>query len=192
MDVLSAIGGGLITGFAVGLSVMFLERGFVAAQERAVWRANVEIAESIPGFTPGKRPLDGMNFTGKKLKGADFSGLDLSEKSFRDAELLGADFDGAILRGVDFTGADLETASFRNADLTGALLLSANLGRAEMRTVKSMNRAQVNVKTCWPHRLFEERKELTRQVIPMDLYDDEGKKVKGKGIPGPCPGWAPF
>lgn len=31
VDALSAIGGGLITGFAVGLSVMFLERGFVAA-----------------------------------------------------------------------------------------------------------------------------------------------------------------
>ncbi|MFC5803543.1 pentapeptide repeat-containing protein [Streptomyces formicae] len=45
-----------------------------------------------------------MNFTGKNLKGADFSGLDLSKKSFRDAELLGADFDGANLRDVDGRG----------------------------------------------------------------------------------------
>ncbi|MET7572926.1 pentapeptide repeat-containing protein [Streptomyces sp. NPDC005492] len=189
VEVLSGIGGGLITGFAVGLSVWFLENGFVAAQERAVWRANVEIAESIPGFTPGGRPLDGMHFTGKKMKGADFSDLDLRDMSFRDAELLGADFDGADLRGADFTGANLETASFRKADLSGALLLSANLGRAEMRTIKTLLGAQVNKKTCWPPRFFEKHKDLEAQVRPMKWYDDQGKSVTGKGTNGPCPDW---
>ncbi|MFD9009473.1 pentapeptide repeat-containing protein [Streptomyces sp. NPDC059552] len=190
VEVLSGIGGGLITGFAVGLSVLFLEKGFVAAQERAVWRANVEIAESIPGFTPGGRPLDGMHFTGKKMKGADFSGLDLRGMSFRDAELLGADFDGADLRGADFTHANLETASFRKADLSDALLLSANMGRAEMRDIGSMRNAQVNKKTCWPPRLFGERGDIAAQVKAMNWYDDQGNIVKGKGEAGPCPDWA--
>ncbi|MFF3675823.1 pentapeptide repeat-containing protein [Streptomyces sp. NPDC002120] len=186
VEVLSGIGGGLITGFAVGLSVLFLERGFVAAQERAVWRANVEIAESIPGFTPGRRSLEGMHFTGKAMKGADFSGLDLRNKSFRDAELLGADFDDANLRGADFTGANLETASFRRADLSEALLLSANLGRAEMREVKAMYGAQVNQQTCWPPRLFQERTDLEAQLRVMGWYDDQGKIVRGEGTKGPC------
>ncbi|MFJ9248409.1 pentapeptide repeat-containing protein [Streptomyces sp. NPDC101776] len=44
------------------------------------------------------------------------------------------------MRGVDFTGANLETATFRRADLSDALLLSANLGRADMRGIKAMNR----------------------------------------------------
>ncbi|MFJ4617560.1 pentapeptide repeat-containing protein [Streptomyces sp. NPDC088812] len=189
VEVLSGIGGGLITGFAVGLSVLFLERGFVAAQERAVWRANVEIAESIPGFTPGRRSLKGMHFTAKKLKGSDFSGLDLRGMSFRDAELLGADFDGADLRGADFTGANLETASFRRADLSDALLLSANLGRAEMRSVKAMNRTQANKLTCWPPKLFQERTDLEDQVRAMDWFDENGETVKSKGSEGPCPNW---
>ncbi|WP_411101887.1 pentapeptide repeat-containing protein [Streptomyces sp. cmx-4-9] len=189
VEVLSGIGGGLITGFAVGLSVLFLEKGFVAAQERAVWRANVEIAESIPGFTPGNRSLAGMHFTGKRMKGADFSGLDLREISFRDAELLGADFDGADLRGADFTGANLETASFRKADLSGALLLSANLGRAEMRDIVALRDTQVNKKTCCPPRLFEQRRELKAQVKPMTWFDDQGNPVKHHGTKGPCPHW---
>lgn len=189
VEVLSGIGGGLITGFAVGLSVLFLEKGFVAAQERAVWRANVEIAESIPGFTPGERSLDGMHFTGKRMKGADFSGLDLRDLSFRDAELLGADFDGADLRGADFTGANLETATFRKADLPDALLLSANLGRADMRGVKSMVGAQVNKKTCWPPRRFQGFEDLKAQAKEMDWYDDQGNVVTEKGANGPCPDW---
>ncbi|MGY3203132.1 pentapeptide repeat-containing protein [Streptomyces sp. TE5632] len=191
VEVLSGIGGGLITGFAVGLSVLFLEKGFVAAQERAVWRANVEIAESIPGFTPGKRSLDGMHFTGKKLKGADFSDLDLQGVIFRDAELLGADFDGADLRRADFTGANLETATFRRADLSEALLLSANLGRADMRGVKSVRAAQVNAKTCWPTERFQGFKDLRADARPMNWYNDEGKNIKGSGTIGPCPGWTP-
>ncbi|MFE7130282.1 pentapeptide repeat-containing protein [Streptomyces sp. NPDC057638] len=189
VEVLSGIGGGLITGFAVGLSVLFLERGFVAAQERAVWRANVEIAESIPGFTPGDRPLNGIHFTGKTLNDADFSGLDLRSKSFRDTDLKGADFDGADLRGVDFTHANLETASFREADLSGALLLSANLGQAELRTVTAMKGTQVNPMTCWPPTFLAERPDLAAQVKPMALYDEQGKKVKGRGRNGPCPDW---
>ncbi|MCX4693538.1 pentapeptide repeat-containing protein [Streptomyces sp. NBC_01408] len=191
VEVLSGVGGGLITGFAVGLCVLFLERGFVSAQERAVWRANVEIAESIPGFTPGRRSLNGMHFTGKKMKGADFSGLDLRGMSFRDAELLGADFDDTNLRGVDFTGANLATASFRRADLSDALLLSANLGRAEMRSVKAMTRTQANKATCWPPRLFQERTDLEAQIRAMDWYEDDGNVVRGKGMRGPCPNWNP-
>ncbi|WP_327711318.1 pentapeptide repeat-containing protein [Streptomyces sp. NBC_00464] len=189
VEVLSGIGGGLITGFAVGLSVLFLERGFVAAQERAAWRANVEIAESIPGFTPGKRSLEGMHFAGKRLKDADFRNLDLHGVSFRDTELLGARFDGANLRGADFTNADLETAIFGKADLSKALLLGSNLGRADMAHVKSVHEAQVNTNTCWPPSRFQGFRNLKMQTTPMPRNDDQGTPVKGWGTDGPCPDW---
>ncbi|MEU9089334.1 pentapeptide repeat-containing protein [Streptomyces sp. NPDC048428] len=169
--------------------MLFLERGFVAAQERAAWRANAEISESIPGFTPGKRSLKGLHFTGKRMKGADFRDLDLHGVSFCDAELVGANFDGANLRSADFTNANLETTTSRKADLSEALPLGSNLGRADMREIESVHEAQVNTKSCWPPSRFQGFENLKMKATPVVRYDDQGTPVTGRDADGPCPDW---
>ncbi|UFR00306.1 pentapeptide repeat-containing protein [Streptomyces sp. Go40/10] len=196
IEVLSALGGGLITGLAVGLAVLFLQASFEQSQKYATWRANVEAAESIPGFTPGGRDIKGINFSGKNLRDADFRGLDLRGARFRDAVLQGATFDGADLEGAELIGADLEDASLNGADLHGALLQSTNMTHAEIGGVSpnALDGAQVNGRTCWPAtvkteqlretwvRAFEDKR--GHLVTPEQEQKEDG--FKG-GQKAPCP-----
>lgn len=157
IGVLSALGGGLITGLSVGLATLNLQMSFDASTKYATWRADVESAASIPGFTPGERDIRGINFSGKDLRDADLRGLDLHGVQFRDTVLRGAMFDGADLRGANLSGANLEAASFGGTDLRGAWLQSANLTHAEVNTTGAPGKfagAQVNGRTCWPKHVY--------------------------------------
>lgn len=89
----------------------------------------------------------GRGFARRKLKAADFSGLDLSGADFSAAELDGANFtntrlagakfnnaslahavlDGAYLDKADFSGANLGRARFARASCTGCVFTDANL-----------------------------------------------------------------
>jgi len=70
-------------------------------------------------------------FDGKSGKyncvGCDYSGQNLSGKSFRGQSLSGADFSGSNLRNADFSNATLVGADFSHADLRGANFSNAKL-----------------------------------------------------------------
>ncbi|MFF4644555.1 pentapeptide repeat-containing protein [Streptomyces sp. NPDC001389] len=181
IGVLSALGGGLITGLSVGLATLNLQMSFDASTKYATWRADVESAASIPGFTPGDRDIRGINFSGKELRDADFTDVDLHGVQFRDAVLKGAVFDGANLQGANLVGADLEAASFNTTDLRGALLQSANLTHAAVNgtTADKYAGAQVNGRTCWPRNV--DRAILrTVEVKSFEKRDDSILTVRGE------------
>jgi uncharacterized protein YjbI with pentapeptide repeats len=84
----------------------------------------------------------GVDFGSCRLKACDFTDallhkailggrgerVDLSEASFRGADLREVDLSGRVLRGVDFREADLTFVTFVQSDLTGANLEGAKLG----------------------------------------------------------------
>ncbi|MFF9864201.1 pentapeptide repeat-containing protein [Streptomyces sp. NPDC013953] len=171
IEVLAGIGGGLVTGIAVGVSALFLEQTLGEAQKYAAWRANIEIAAAIPGFTPGDRDVKGINFSGKVLRGADFTGADLQGVRFRDADLTGAVFDGADMRGAELIGANLQDSSLKGTDLTEAHLESANLAGAIVNVPKTtFKHAHVDEYTCWP--VGVDRKKVYAAMI----YKDDAKR----------------
>ncbi|MGW1610133.1 pentapeptide repeat-containing protein [Streptomyces sp. NPDC002285] len=188
IEVLSAVGGGLITGLAVGLAVLFLQKSFEESQKYATWRASVEVAESIPGFDPNGRDIQGINFSGKRLHAADLAGADLEDSQLRDADLEGAVLDRANLRGANLIGADLSKASLNGADLEGALLQDANFSHAIISV--QIENAQVNARTCWPLTM---RSDLLEKADVMPAYDEHGIMIDDKedGLIGgqrfPCP-----
>ncbi|MFF1708203.1 pentapeptide repeat-containing protein [Streptomyces sp. NPDC058252] len=149
IGVLSAIGGGLVTGLAVGLAIMFFQKSWEKAQQYAAWKAGVEVAQAIPGFTPGNRDIKGINFSGKDLRDADLRNADLRGAELRDTVLRGAVLDGAHLENANLIGADLTHTSLKGAHLEGASLHSADLTHADIKST-TFHDVKVNPLTCWP------------------------------------------
>ncbi|MFI7355396.1 pentapeptide repeat-containing protein [Streptomyces avidinii] len=170
IEVLAGIGGGLVTGIAVGISALFLEQSIGESQKYAAWRANVEIAQVIPGFTPHGRDMEGMNFSGKGLPNADLHDAKLQGLKFREADLRGADLSGARLQKANLIGANLYEVTLVDAKLDEASLHSANLSHAVVNNVgTSFERAKVNVYTCWPKGV--DPKKLAH--VKVEPYKDE-------------------
>ncbi|MFI8362178.1 pentapeptide repeat-containing protein [Streptomyces sp. NPDC085612] len=158
IEVLAGIGGGLITGIAIGVSALFLEQALEESQRYATWRANVEIAASIPGFSPGDRDIEGINFSGKSLHNADLRGVDLRHAQLRDTDFTGADLSGARLQGANLTGANFYEANLTDARLDGAELQSVNLTRAVVNAEgTTFHGASVDAHTCWPDGVVQEK-----------------------------------
>ncbi len=67
------------------------------------------------------------DYTEQDLKGLDFSGQDLREGLFANANLSNTDLSGADLSGADLTDAHLKGTNLSGADLSGADLTDANL-----------------------------------------------------------------
>ncbi|MFD0271587.1 pentapeptide repeat-containing protein [Streptomyces sp. NPDC127106] len=174
IEVLAGIGGGLVTGIAIGISALFLEQSFGESQKYAAWRANVEIADSIPGFTPNGKNMDGINFSGKALHNADLRDAPLEGFKFRESDLRGADLAGAQLQGANLIGANLYQEDLKGADLEGASLHSANLTHAVLGPAESFEGVKVNVYTCWPKGV---PKEVLAAVIVVDHHDEVTGKV---------------
>ncbi|MFD3545055.1 pentapeptide repeat-containing protein [Streptomyces sp. NPDC058655] len=163
IEVLAGIGGGLITGIAVGISALFLEQSLEVSHKYATWRANVEIADSIPGFTPGDRNIKGLNFSGKSLRNADLNGAELRGAQLRDTDLRGADLRNAKMQGANLVGANFFEADLRGAHLEGAKLHGANFTHAIVNGVEtSYMGAAVNPLTCWPAEV--DTKKLKREI----------------------------
>ncbi|MFI2371234.1 pentapeptide repeat-containing protein [Streptomyces sp. NPDC018833] len=178
IEVLAGIGGGLVTGIAVGLSALFLEQSIENAQLYATWKSNVEVADSIPGFDPDGRDIEGINFSGKELRDADFKDNEkLKGAQFRDTDLTGADFRNANLTGANLIGANLQEADLTGATLDGAMLQSANLAGAIINHPgTSFNGAMVNAYTCWPEDVDVRKVEGVVAVKAYSSYRD-GKTV---------------
>ncbi|MFK0253162.1 pentapeptide repeat-containing protein [Streptomyces sp. NPDC090445] len=173
IEVLAGIGGGLVTGIAIGVSALFLEQSFGESQEYAAWRANVEIAGSIPGFTPKHKNIDGINFSGKELPNADLSDAHLESFRFRETNLRGADLTGAHLQNAELIGTNLYQAGLSGAHLEGASLHSANLTHAVLGPAKSFAGAKVNLYTCWP-------KGVPQEVLNKVTVEKHNDEVTGK------------
>lgn len=170
IEVLAGIGGGLITGIAIGVSALFLEQALGENQKYAAWRANVEIAEHIPGFAPGDRNIKGINFSGKTLKNADLKGADLRNAQLRDTDLTGADLRNAHMQGANLIGANFFEADVRGAEFDGAQLESANFTHAIVNVKEtSFGGASVNALTCWP--VGVDRELLAEKILKGDQHD---------------------
>ncbi|WP_327267231.1 pentapeptide repeat-containing protein (plasmid) [Streptomyces sp. NBC_01232] len=180
--VLAGLGGGLVTGFAVGLSQLFLQSSMAETQAEQSWRASVQLTQTLHGFVPGDHSTKGISFAGKDLAGADFRQADLAGGIFRDANLRGANLDGADLRGADFIGADLRAASLRGAFVEGTRFQSANLEHALLGV--EFKGAQANYETCWPRGTPAE---VLNNVTATAYYDGNGKFWKSSaGRVAPC------
>ncbi|MGW6835416.1 pentapeptide repeat-containing protein [Streptomyces sp. NPDC054949] len=171
IEVLAGIGGGLITGIAIGVSALFLDKQIEESQKYATWRANVEIVEAMPGFTPGNRNIEGINFSGKLMHNADFRGVKVQNGQFQDTYLERSHFEGADLQGANLIGANLYEASLIGTNLDRADLRSANLTLAVVNGDKtSFKGAKVDGHTCWPEGI--DKKKLDTVIVTNEDPDD--------------------
>lgn len=76
-------------------------------------------SESLLGSPPVLRDLDlsGLDMSGLKLFGADFSGSLILETNLSSADLREANFDGAILERTQLDAAQIKDADFRSTEL---------------------------------------------------------------------------
>ncbi len=99
--------------------------------------SNIE-AETSESTTTGYREdwsgrdLSWRSFKGDDLSHYNFSGADLSRCDFSGANLEGANFEGANLAPAALLGANLEGANFEGANLANAVLNGANLEGANL------------------------------------------------------------
>ncbi|WP_224372618.1 pentapeptide repeat-containing protein [Hyalangium versicolor] len=90
----------------------------------------------LEGLDLRKYKLAVLDFTGAKLAGANFAGVDLFDTIFRNANLSGVDFSkGKCFRTV-FTGANLSKARFGGVELSSARFDGADLREADFRDAK--------------------------------------------------------
>ena len=84
---------------------------------------SAQAASSSNVTLSGKDEIQGKDFSGENLVGAEFTNLELEGTNFSDANLRGAVFNGMILDGanlhnVDFRQGITYLVSFKNTDLT--------------------------------------------------------------------------
>jgi uncharacterized protein YjbI with pentapeptide repeats len=170
-QLLGSLAAGVLTGACAAAAVLALQQWLSVSSAYTVWRANVETAADIPGFTPGTRSLQGLNLSGKQLEDADLRGADLTGVVLNDTDLRGALFRKANLQGVNMIGANLATAELPDANLSGAQLQAARFDDAsvwdatfaEFKNGKWI-RAIANAETCWPKGFLESSK--AKQIMP--------------------------
>jgi len=76
--------------------------------------------------------LDGHNFSGQSLCGADLGFLSLEGANFNGADLRYANFGASLLYGATFVGAKLCNADFIDAELVGTDFSESDLTDARM------------------------------------------------------------
>ena len=163
-QVLGALAAGLLTGAAVALGVVLLQQWQTNSSADALWRASVETAANIPGFSPGDHSLGGIDLSGKQLEDANLSSADLRQVELRDTDLARAVLTGADLRGVKMYSANFDNTVLTGADFSHALLMGAQFVGADFRNIKSFAGAQADAFTCWPPGFLESP--LAKGIIP--------------------------
>ena len=88
--------------------------------------------------------LSGANLSDTSFRGADFIGANLSNTDFRGTDLTGADLSGADLSGANLAGAELTLSKLKKADLSGA-----NLSEVIIRYADISEATLCNTKTPW-------------------------------------------
>lgn len=93
--------------------------------------------------------VSGRNFTGSRIRQADFTIAIADRANFTGANLSLTNMFGARVTGANFTGANLDGASlvgvhFGSARMTGARMEGANLSGAELANAQGLTQAQLN------------------------------------------------
>ncbi len=152
----AGLGSGLLTGAIVSVGLLIFQIQLTRDSEEPTWRANVQAADSIPGFSiptflshKGYRPINNINFSGKDLHDANLNGVHLEGVEMRDTNLRGATLVGTHLEGADLVAANLEGADLKGAYLTNARLQGANFRTADIEHAASFAGAVASDKTCW-------------------------------------------
>src|SRR6202012_4720891 len=99
------------------------EADLVCTRHDRLWTARPGGARAVVSWMD----LSGLNFRGRNLCDADFTGAILHGAKFANARL-----DHAIFFGADLQEADMSEASMRRSDLRGACLKAADLTGADL------------------------------------------------------------
>jgi uncharacterized protein YjbI with pentapeptide repeats len=168
-QLLGGLAAGVLTGAFATVAVLLLQQWLSDSSADTVWRANVETAADIPGFSPAGHSLQGLNLSGKQLEDADLYKAVLTGVDLNDTDLRGAYLKKANLQGVDMIGANLATAELPKANLSGAQLQAARFDDASIWTAKFAEfkngkwiRATASGSTCWPKGFLETR--MAKQI----------------------------
>ncbi|WP_437913826.1 DUF2169 domain-containing protein [Sorangium sp. So ce302] len=94
-------------------------------------RIVVELARDT-GESLARRDFTGVNLSGMRLSGVDFSWAFLESADLSGCDLSGANLEGAVLARANLRSADLRGARLRGANLGGATLHDAALDRADL------------------------------------------------------------
>lgn len=106
------------------------------------------MAQAFDG-SHGKYNCVGCDYSGQNLSGRSFRGQQLSGADFSHANLRNTDFSNSVLVGADFSRADLRGANFSNAKLTGCDLSHAQLEGVNFDGV-SMTGCDVDARSLTP------------------------------------------
>jgi Pentapeptide repeats (8 copies) len=176
-QLLGALAAGVLTGAFATVAVLLLQQWLSVSSADTVWRANVETAADIPGFTPGQHSLQGLNLSGKQLEDANLSRADLRGVQMQDTDLRGAYLGGAKLQGDNMIGANLASAELPGANLSGAQLQAARFDNAYVEKARFAEfkngkwiRAIANASTCWPQGFLETRRAKQIRMGPDQYY----------------------
>lgn len=98
---------------------------------------NQAVAQSMAQAFSGKGRYNcvGCDYSGQNLSGRSFRGQQLNGADFSRANLRNADFSYSVLVGADFSRADLSGANFSHAKLTGCDLSRARLDGVDFGSV---------------------------------------------------------
>ncbi|MCP4697050.1 MAG: NACHT domain-containing protein [Gammaproteobacteria bacterium] len=136
-------------------------------------------------FSFAGQDLAGEDFSGRDdLRGADFSGADLSQAKFAGAQLQDTDFSDALLEEADFKEAQLQQASFLDADCNRASFLGANLDRADLRGADFSYAALIGVQFFSDQQLM--------QILPNCAFGVALPTPKATTLPDTLRAFIPF
>ncbi|MBI2970804.1 MAG: pentapeptide repeat-containing protein [Candidatus Aenigmarchaeota archaeon] len=100
----------------------------------------------LAAYRAGRR-----DFTGVKLHGANFVGLQLQGIILKNADLSFSNFEGTDLSGADFSSAILARCNFHNAIMKEARFDAADLSYANIRNTFIDGTSFRNAKMMWAH-----------------------------------------
>jgi uncharacterized protein YjbI with pentapeptide repeats/endonuclease YncB( thermonuclease family) len=126
------VGRSLLLGALLALAFGLYDRAQQERDAEEAFRQTISLQESLRGADFSGDDLSELQLAGKDLAGAKLIGTDLSEANLTRADLTGAELDGADLRGADLTEATLTGASLDRANLDGAQLLLAEAAGVDL------------------------------------------------------------
>jgi uncharacterized protein YjbI with pentapeptide repeats/beta-lactamase regulating signal transducer with metallopeptidase domain len=99
-------------------------------------RAKIDKAFSGAMAQQSAGAITGADYSGQNLTGRSFRGRRLTGADFSNANLQRTDFSRSVLVGIDFSGSDLRGASFAGAVMTGCDLSKTNLQDVDFQGVQ--------------------------------------------------------
>jgi hypothetical protein len=138
----AAILGGIVGGWASGLSWFFFERKRAENEkmdrdrQRALDWASSGRKYSLQGANLKKSNLHSIDLAGADLRGANLTGANLSFANLENAKLMGSCLKNCRLIKARMKDAICIDANFENALLVEAVLTSAKLGNANLKGTK--------------------------------------------------------